>query len=226
MQVQMVAVITGDINASSKMHENDARQLESLLRKCYQDTLKSLKGAKLAAFTNFRGDSWQFIAKNPEMAPRATLLFRSLLLVQSYEKFGKRLHTAAAIGFGDIDFLPNANSLAGGGKAYEISGKRLDKLRRRIPGMAVSGLGEYDQFIDSIIGLIDALIHQWTALQAKAVSYALQSYSQKKISEVWTPPISQQAVNKHLKSAGWPAIEPALKYTETVIKGCICNNSL
>ncbi len=226
VQIRTVAVITGDINASSKMPEKDARQLELLLKKCYQDSLTSLNNAELGGFTNFRGDSWQFIVGNPMMAFRATLLFRSFLLVYSDQILGKRLHTSAAIGFGRINFLPNDTSSAGGGEAYEISGKRLDKLRRRMPGMGVSGLGKNDPYLDSLLGVIDALVRRWTALQAQAVSYALQEFSQVEISKMWMPPISQQAINKHLKSAGWPAIEPALRWAETTIESCIFNNNL
>lgn len=221
-----VAVITGDVNASSKMVEKDARQLELLLKKCYQNTLSSLNDAELEGFTNFRGDSWQFIAGNPILAIRSALLFRSFLLVYSDQKLGKRLQTSAAIGFGSINFLPNDISLAGGGEAYEISGKRLDKLRRRMPGMGLSGLGKNDAYLDSLLGIIDALVRGWTALQAQAVSYALQGFSQTETSKKWNPPISQQAINKHLKSAGWPAIEPALHWAETAVEGCIYKNNL
>lgn len=225
MQEKNVAVITGDVNASSKIPEKKARLLESLLKSCFQDSKKFLREADLTAFTGFRGDSWQFVARNPKMAFRATLLFRSFLLIKSDQEFGKKLHTAAAIGFGDIDFLPNDNSSAGGGAAYEISGKRLDKLRRRMPGMGVSGLGNNDQSIDSLLGVIDALMRRWTTLQAQAVAYALQEYSQIQISQKWTPPITQQAANKHLTLAGWPAIEPALRWAETTIKSCIQKNN-
>jgi hypothetical protein len=226
VQIRKIAVITGDVNASSNMPEKDARQLELLLKKCYQDALSSLNKAELGGFTNFRGDSWQFIVGNPIMAIRATLLFRSFLLVYSDQNLGKKLQTSAAIGFGSINFLPNDISLAGGGEAYEISGKRLDKLRRRMPGMGISGLGKNDQYLDSLLGVIDALVHGWTALQAQAVSYALQEFSQREISKKWSPPISQQAINKHLKSAGWPAIEPALRWAETTIESCISKNNL
>jgi len=226
VQIQKISVITGDVNASSKMPEKDARQLEKLLKQCYQDTLSSLNHADLEGFTNFRGDSWQFIVGNPIMAIRAALLFRSFLLICSDQKLGRKLQTSAAIGFGNINFSPNDISSAGGGEAYENSGKRLDKLRRRMPGMGVSGLGNKDQYLDSLVGVIDALLRSWTALQAKAVSYALQEFSQLEISKKWSPPISQQAVNKHLKSAGWPAIEPALRWAETTIEGCIFKNNL
>jgi hypothetical protein len=221
MQGDTVAVVTGDVNASSKMPEADARLLEHILKKCFQDLISTIDEVKAGGFTNFRGDSWQFVVKKPVLAIRATLFFRSSLLVHSNQEFGKRLHTSASIGFGSIKFLPSATSLAGGGEAYDLSGKRLDKLRRRMPGMGVSGLGETDQFLNSLIGVIDALGHRWTALQAQAISQALQGYSQSEIAKKWHPEISQQAVQKHLLAAGWPAIEPALQWAEATVRGCI-----
>lgn len=224
--MQMVAVLTGDINASSHMPETVARQLEGLLRLCSEEASRMLPRAKLAAFTNFRGDAWQFIVGDPVLAPRTAILFRALLLALGERQLGRRVHTAVAIGFGGITFLPNEQSLAGGGTAYTLSGKRLDKLRRRMPGMGVSGLGTVDPLLDSLLGLIDALARQWTALQAQAISFAVQNYSQLEIAQQWQPPISQQAVNKHLRAAGWPAIEPALRFIETTLNDCIPTNNL
>jgi hypothetical protein len=223
--VTAVAVITGDVNASSKMPEQQARRLEGLLRECFREVSESLPEAHLDSFTNFRGDSWQFVVKEPLLAVRAALLFRSRLIVHSDKEMGNRLHTATAIGFGGIDYLPDGVSLAGGGAAYESSGKKLDKLHRRMPGMGVSGLGPQDPYFDRLVGVIDALVRSWTAMQAQAVAFALQGFTQVEISHLWRPPISQQAVNKHLKAAGWPAIDPALQWIETTLKGCLQENN-
>jgi len=225
MSVNTMAVITGDVNASSKMSEKHARKLELLLKNCYQKVSTLLNDAKLVSFSNFRGDSWQFVVQEPILAVRVTLLFRAFLLVHGEQEFGNKIHTSAAIGFGKIKFLQNDVSIAGGGEAYEISGKKLDKLRRRMPGLGVSGLGNNNQYMDSMLGVLAALIRRWTALQAQAISYALQGFSQIKISKMWKPPISQQAINKHLKAAGWPAIDPALCWIETTLEGCIQKNN-
>jgi hypothetical protein len=225
MQRRTVAVVTGDVNASKSMLEDDARLLEHVLKNCFQDLVSALTDVKADGFTNFRGDAWQFVVGEPVMAVRATLFFRSSLLVHSNLEFDKKIHTSASIGFGSIKYLPSETSSAGGGKAYENSGKRIDKLRRRVPGMGVSGLGETDLFLDSLLGVVDALARHWTALQAQAVSLALQGLAQGEIAKMWTPPISQQAVHKHLFAAGWPAIEPALRWVETTLKGCIQENN-
>lgn len=219
------AVVTGDINASSKMGEEQARHLELYLKECFQYVFGALPDAGVSSFTGFRGDAWQFVVKQPVWAIRCAILFRAQLLVRSDRMFGKKIHTAAAIGFGTITFLPDEISKAGGGEAYVVSGKRLDKLRRRIPGMGVAGLERYNGCLDSLLGVIDALIRHWTPLQAQAVQYALQDYSQETIATKWESSVSQQAINKHLNAAGWPAIKPALQWIETTLEGCINENN-
>ncbi|MBM9614503.1 hypothetical protein JWJ90_09390 [Desulfobulbus rhabdoformis] len=218
---QIQAVITGDVNGSSKLNAQTARSLVGVLQQCYEITAKRLPQAQLAGFTPFRGDAFQFLVGQPTLAPRSALLFRALLIFHGAQEIHQKLQAGVAIGFGSVDFAPDDLSAAGGGQAYTRSGKRLDKLRRRIPGMGVSGLGKADAYLDSLLGLTDTLIHKWTALQARAVSYALLGYSQGEIGKVWAPPISQQAVNKHLRAAGWPGIEPALHWAETFIESHI-----
>jgi hypothetical protein len=225
MKKHIAAVVTGDVNASSRMPVKEARRLEQLLKTCFRDLVSDLTDAQADGFTSFRGDSWQFVVMAPALAVRAALFFRSALLFHSDREFGSRIHSAASIGFGRIKYMPSKASSAGGGEAFENSGKRLDKLRRRMPGMGALGLGETDLFLDSLLGVFDALVRHWTALQAQAVNFALQGLTQVEIAKKWNPPISQQAVHKHLLSAGWPAIDPALQWTEIAINGCISKNN-
>lgn len=222
-----VAVITGDVNASETMGQAHKKRLEQVLRSSFQDLVVALDQYKIDHFTCFRGDSWQFVVGDPVKAVDAALYFRASLLVQSQEEFGKKQHTSAAIGFGQVQFFPDDVSSAGGGEAYSLSGHKLDKLRKRMPGMGVAGLSKKDVGIDAVLGVLDALVRQWTASQAKAVCFALQGLLQEEIAKKWLPkPITQQAVHKHLYAAGWPGIEPALEWVSTTLKGCIGNNNL
>ena len=225
VKANLAAVVTGDVNASSRMHAAEARQLESILAICFEETADALPGADLGGYTGFRGDAWQFAVGRPDQAVRAALFFRSRLLVASDREFGRRLHSAVAVGFGGIDYLPGAGSSAGGGEAYRVSGHRLDRLRRRIPGMGVAGLEDLEANFDVLLGVIDALARSWTAHRAEAVSLAIRGLSQGEIANRWQPKVSQQAIHKHLSTAGWPAIEPALEWMETTLYGCIGENN-
>lgn len=225
--MSIVAVITGDVNASERMGQAHKKRLEQVLSSSFQDMVVALDKCQIDHFTCFRGDAWQFVVKTPAKAVDAALFFRASLLVQSQEVFGKKQHTSVAIGFGEVDFFPDDISAAGGGDAYRLSGHKLDKLRKRMPGMGVSGLGKNDVGIDAVLGVLDALVRQWTALQAKAVCLALKGLLQEEIAKEWEPrPITQQAVQKHLYAAGWPGIEPALEWVYTILEGCIVDNNL
>ncbi|MCD4655304.1 hypothetical protein K8T06_15395 [bacterium] len=48
---------------------------------------------------------------------------------------------------------------------------------------------------------------------------------QHEIGKRWVPPITQQAVHRHLRAAGWPAVEPALDWMETMLKDCFQINN-
>lgn len=221
------AVITGDVNASSRMEKQEVKRLEKTLRASFQDLADNMPDLNAIHFTCFRGDSWQFVVGDAATAVTAAVYFRASLIVHSFSELGRSMGSAVAIGFGSIDYFPDDESAAGGGVAYECSGKALDKILRRMPGMSASGLGSHDKGVSAMLGLIDALIHHWTLSQARAVSFALQGLTQEAIALKWVPDaVSQQAVHKHLRSAGWPAIEPALRWLSTTIKGCNQENNL
>jgi hypothetical protein len=222
------AVLTGDIDASSsRTGRHVAKGLERMLWASFRELVAGLPNIEADYFTCFRGDSWQFVVSDITAAASAAVYFRASLIIQSYDSFGIRLNSSTAIGFGSIDFFPNSESSAGGGEAYELSGKRLDKIRNQLPGMSVSGLESSDRGITAMLGVIDALIRHWTRPQARAVCLSLQNLTQLKIASMWKPePISQQAVHKHLKNAGWPAVKPALSWIATTVKGCNAENNL
>ncbi|MBE0565725.1 MAG: hypothetical protein IH621_07215 [Krumholzibacteria bacterium] len=220
------AVVTGDVNASSRLAADAARGLEALLERCYAETDAALPRAGLRGYSAFRGDAWQFAVGCPEFAVRAALFYRGRLLVHSERQLGRRLHSSAAVGFGTIEWLPDSTSSAGGGTAYELSGRRLDRLRRRMPGLGLAGLADQEEGLDVLLGVMDALARSWTAHRADAVALAMQGLSQGEIARQWEPRVSQQAIHKHLAAAGWPALEPALAWLETTLTGCFAENNL
>lgn len=208
------------------MGKLEMRRLEALLRACFDDLGEYVTDAGAEHFTCFRGDSWQFVVCEAPYAVDAAVCFRASLLVRGHDEFGKRMNSAIAIGFGTVDFFPDDESSAGGGQAYELSGKRLDRMRRRVPGMIASGLGPMDPCISAILGLVDTMIRRWTPSQASAVRYAIHGLTQVEAAALWKPgAISQQAVHKHLQSAGWPSVGPALEHLRTTIRACIVGNN-
>ena len=224
--MKQMSVLTGDINSSTTIGRQKSRKLERTLRNSFLDLRENLPQIQADHFTCFRGDAWQLVVGRAEESAIAAVYFQASLVVHSRRELGVQLKSAIAIGFGSIEFFPDEISSAGGGEAYRLSGKGLDRIRRRIPGMNFTGLGEADASISVVLGLTDALVHRWTSSQAQAVCYALTGLTQNEIAARWKPEaVSQQAIHKHLQNAGWPAIEPALSWINTTIYSCICENN-
>jgi hypothetical protein len=64
---------------------------------------------------------------------------------------------------------------------------------------------------------MDTLLERWTEKQALAVVGMLQGMPQAKIARLWQPPIKQPVVARHLRQAGWAAIEAGLIYVEHIL---------
>lgn len=73
-----------------------------------------------------------------------------------------------------------------------------------------------------ILGLVDALVQQWTPGQAQAVNGALLGRTQEEIGASWEPgSISQQAVAQHLDGADWYAVAEAVAFFEAVMSEAV-----
>lgn len=208
------------------MAKDKRKKLEGILGECFHLLSKDLSKAIAGHFSCFRGDSWQFVVGDARYAASAAVCYRTLLRQLGCERIGIRLNSSASIGIGTIDFFPDSESAAGSGIAYELSGRNLDRIKKRLPGMNFAGLGEHDRGVTAVLGLIDAMITRWTEPQVYAVHEALKGHTQNEIALGWkNGPISQQAVHKHLQNAGWPAVLPALEWISTTIRSCISGNN-
>ena len=66
--MKFYAVLTDDINASSRMGKHEAKSLEKMLRGSFLELVSSLPDIEADHFTCFRGDSWQFVVSSPTTA--------------------------------------------------------------------------------------------------------------------------------------------------------------
>lgn len=220
---KFLAVITGDIIKYSNMSVARRRKLEFFLQECGNKVSEEFPDKLACPITVFRGDSWQLVVNMPVDSLRTALYFRSLLIA-------RRIDTRLAIGIGAVDFLPSGESRAGGGDAFVRSGRRLDLIRSGAGmGFAFPHLKKDDKddknavpelfngLIDSfdmIFQLMDIMIGRWTRSQALASGWALTGLNQLEIAEKFNPPITQQAVAKHLKAAGWKTVERGMEVFE------------
>lgn len=209
-----VAVLTGDVVASSTLGAGQRRALPALLGQAARQLKAAFGKAAPYDLEIFRGDSWQLVVTDPAVCFRAALFFRACVIADS--PGDHRLDTRVAIAVGGVDFLPRHNVSAGDGAAYRASGEALDRLDAGAR-LALVGSGE-QPWRDVAVRLVDAIVQEWTARQARAVAGRLRDWTQQEIAKHWPERITQQSVARHLARSHWAAIEPAARQVENSLR--------
>lgn len=208
------AVLTGDIVGSSKLPKTQRQTLPAAIKRAARQTRKAFPEVIPLDIEVFRGDSWQLLVSDPVRSLRVALFLRACL--RSGAQRGRGLDTRVSLGIGPIDFVPASKVSEGDGVAYRASGAGLEKLPSgRFLAFSTSDFDQPGR--DTIIGLIDAIIQDWTGKQALAVAGALRGWTQEKTAAAWPETISQQAITKHLAAAHWDAVGAALMEFERAL---------
>lgn len=216
------AVITGDIIQSSKL---DAETRQWLI--------SSLKSALVQWNEDFdmqseliRGDSFQCLIPQPELALQIALLIRtyvrSLNPTAAYDIYHRanpaishaRLLTnwlfdvRIAIGIGDIDY--EGDTLAeSDGEAFHLSGRALDRLKDGRQNLAIISRDDYRGELATLATLLDAIVSKTTALQCEVINLKLLGHTEIDIARMLE--IQQSAVNQRSIAGNWGAIQSAVK---------------
>jgi hypothetical protein len=212
---KIYAVITGDIVGSTRLSDADRKRLIEVMKHGSSELQKIYPEAVPFPVDIFRGDSWQlFVAEVPK-ALRVALFYRLYIKIQTENVSDSK----ESIGVGRVVFVPESRVSEGAGPAFELSGKGLDGLKQARMSLCFEDNEEFNSYADILIMVIDSLVTSLTYKQSLAVFGALQGWLQKDIVTLWDPPISQQAVSDHLKSARWSLLEKSLAYIEEKMLG-------
>lgn len=212
--MQDLTIATGDIVASSRL---DSRQLDeamAVLRDASQLVWRWRLRTPAPQFVRFRGDGWQAVLPEPDIALRAALFFRARMRC-----LGPDHDTRISIGIGPGQFATDGSLGASVGPAFELSGRGLDDMPRaaRFSIARVSETGD-PQGIPSlaiaVFGLADEISRRWTVKQAEVFSRMLapDAGPQKITAEALG--VSQQMVAKHLRTGGDWALQQAMQALE------------
>ncbi len=200
---KLYSVITGDIVKSSKLSLEQHKLFVKVMRNSSKDLLKIFPDVLKYKPDLFRGDSWQLLIKQPELALSIAIFYRAYL--KSKMQLSS-IDARMAISIGTVDYI---ESSFGVGDAYKISGKALDKKgKRRIK--FVADVISNANVIDLLIQNTDYISSKWTSSQSKIVLLALQNMDQNTISSKLR--ISQQAVSKQIDSSGWMIVADNIAY--------------
>ena len=200
---KLYSVITGDIVKSSKLSLEHHKLLVKVMKNSSKDLSKIFPDALKYEPELFRGDSWQLLIKQPELALSIAMFYRAYLKAKMQLS---SIDARMAISIGTVDFI---ESSFGVGNAYKISGKALDKKGKRKIRF-VSDIIPNSDVIDLLIQNTDYISSKWTSSQSKIVLLALQNMDQNTISSKLR--ISQQAVSKQIDSSGWIVVAENIVY--------------
>jgi hypothetical protein len=204
-----IAVLTGDIVLSERATKAVRKSIPAILGLA-ADGLRGA-GLSVSGMDVFRGDGWQMIVRHPSEALRVALYLRAYCRASPLET-----DTRVAIGLGEVEGEITDPVSTTFGSAFTISGRTLDSMPRN-RRMQLARDDEYgppvdaafldSTFLDASLHLLDRIVGQWTAAQARVTAASLLGGSQEDIGAGWTPrPISQQAVAQHLRRSSWHAV--------------------
>ena len=204
----MYAVLTGDIINSSKLSILARKVLIDSLGDLFNDYRQQSDNLLNLQITSemYRGDSFQCLLDVPEQALRIALLIRTFLQSKILLE-GKQISSDAriAIGVGGINRLDETLAKSDG-EVFLHSGRLLDTLKKHPNKIAFKSSNiSLDAEMNTALVLLEGIINKWTPLQAEAVYYKLQGYTEVVIADILN--VKQPSINQRSKAAFWEGVE-------------------
>lgn len=193
------AVITGDLIGFS----TKSRKAKEVIISEIQNILETLSDQD-AKYEMYRGDSIQGVLPEKDALRHMLYIKSAVNAIDTKEKIDIRL----SVGIGEIEYMKESIGQSEG-PAFHISGRNLDNMKYQTLSMA-SQDESFNVLWHTMLALAEEIIGDWTTASAKVVNRLLLNETETTISGVLG--ISQPAVNKHKKQAGWYAIEKMLNF--------------
>lgn len=202
-----IAVLTGDLVASTASPPRKVDAAMQAIRAAAAEIGNWQTPQKDTRFTRFRGDGWQFCLAEPRLSLRAAVVLQGGLVAMGLE-------SRISIGIGPAASLGTTDLSDATGKAFELSGRGLDKMTgpARLT-LDKDGIRVEDQLIADLLG---ERMGRWTAAQAEAAALQLASpFKPRTLLEIGQQlNISPQAVNDRVRGAGCQTIASVLQRWE------------
>ena len=194
MQVKKVAVITGDLINSRQIPVEKRQQVYDYMARVYHSFAIRRGWHDTAKLEFFRGDSFQFLVDEPEVALRVALFLRARLRsisgrndmqsggpnLSKYARKSnsKRLWDARiAIGIGDVSYR-SESVLNSDGEAFVLSGHTLDKMKYNEQlAIRIQGVEEYSMMqsqLDLLLRLGGGIVQDWTEAQSELAAECIE----------------------------------------------------
>jgi hypothetical protein len=193
MEVKKVAVITGDLINSRQIPIEKRQQVYDYMARIYHSFAIRRGWHDTAKLEFFRGDSFQLLVDEPEVALRVALFLRARLRsvygrndmqdgpnLSKYERKSnsKKLWDARiAIGIGEVSYL-SESVLNSDGVAFILSGHTLDQMKYneqlaiKIQGVEESSMIQSQ--LDLLLRLGGGIVQDWTEAQSELAAECIE----------------------------------------------------
>lgn len=159
-------VITGDLVNSSHIATKWRQTVMDALNACVKD-FSSLTPIKMEMY---RGDSFQVVVDNPELALSVAIALRAKLKASTPDK-SEVWDARLSLGIGDVSFT-SGNILTSDGEAFRLSGRAFDNIGKKRLCISTPW-AELDNDLDLVTRFADSIVSGWTEKQALVFYHAL-----------------------------------------------------
>src|SRR5438093_3358494 len=216
---RIVAVMTGDIVGSKRYSPKERQRLDRVLRAAFGDMEKRFPDAihTRVAFRITAGDEFQCVLRD---VPRALEILAYVRAVAATGGLRPPVRFRASVGVGEISVTRRTSPYEEDGTAFVRSRQGLDELdRQRSPKRwtkLLTGQKGIDSAADAVLCLADYLFERWTVPQWEAVRWTILGQTRQVIARKLG--IAHQNVTKRLLAAGWPHLEPPLRFLNGLLR--------
>jgi hypothetical protein len=199
-----LCVLTGDLVASSDLAPDAVDAVLGTIDGATATMAQWSASDLQTRFARRGGDSWQIALTRPELGLRAALFILALLR-RDHDLTETRIAIATGSGV-----MPDTGDLnAAHGAAFTASGRLLTEISGH--GRLAHAQGGA---LHATARLADHIASGWTQAQARAIAAALPPDAPPRADIAKSFGITRQAVNQALWSAGYPALDEALRAIE------------
>lgn len=226
--MKTVAVLTGDLIKSRKLENDEIEIILNNLPQCFEN-IKNQLLSEDANFEFYRGDSFQIILHEPELAIKVAFIIRAFLrslfkpapLAEGKPPI-KRAHeirsdARISIGIGTIR-MQNDRVVVSQGEAFELSGLKLDQMEKESLALSITTPWKFlnEEFVVNCL-FADVLIDNWTETVAESICrHLLYAETQKEHAKNLN--ITQPAVGKRLIQGNMKVIEAFINRSQNLIQ--------
>lgn len=225
----MNAAISADIIASTSLPSEDKRTLQYAIENYFED-IKSLLSGKSDVYCRIiKGDYIECYLSDPRYVLRAALMLKTKVKglsiqasnsdkrIKLFRTYGARI----AMGVGNMKLVDKELGILDGDAIY-LSGRKMDEQKTSNKDKIIvkntlffcSKDEELAYKFSVIAELLDVIINSATPKRCEILYHRLSGKNETEVAK-WLG-VTQSNVNQHSTSAGWNAIDQAVKYFEQI----------